>query len=95
MITLPSATGKMAGIATYSQPFFTEYVQYIWLAIGILTAVLAVLWLKRIIVRGVSGLYYNKNSDGDYDPIQAKYDKTHAPDNSGRWVRGKDKWIYK
>jgi len=71
MVTLPQATTTLANIATYSSPFFNEYIQYIWLALGILTAVLAVLWLKRVIVSGVSGLF-QKKVDTTYYPNMKK-----------------------
>jgi len=57
IITLPDASTILASTTAYSGTLFTEFMPLMYLAIGVLVAVLAVLWVKRSVAGGVSKLF--------------------------------------
>jgi len=57
IVTLPDASTILASTTAYSSTLFTDFMPLMYLAIGILVAVLAVLWVKRSVAGGVSKLF--------------------------------------
>jgi len=57
IVTMPDASAILSGTTAYSGAMFTDFLPLIYLAVGILVAVLAVLWVKKSVSGGVSKLF--------------------------------------
>jgi len=64
LITLPSASAVISSTSAYSGDFFTEFLPYIWLAVGILVAVVFVKYVRRVVSGGIKGVAGGRRGRG-------------------------------
>lgn len=60
IITVPDASTILSSTTAYSGTLFTDFMPLMYLAIGVTVAVLAVLWVKRVVAGGAGRLFGGK-----------------------------------
>lgn len=64
IITMPDASAVLSSTTAYSGTFFTDFLPLIWLAVGILVAVMAVKFVGRYVLKGAGKLFGGRRGRG-------------------------------
>jgi hypothetical protein len=80
MVTIPTSTVVISSIADYSNPWFVELLPFMYIGIGILGAVLVVLWLKNVILDGIYNFKENNYDDARQNALD-KIQQSREIDN--------------
>lgn len=64
IITAPSASNILSSTTAYSATLFTDFLDVVWIAVGVTVAVLAALYVKRVVSGGASRLLGGRRKRG-------------------------------